>query len=72
MYDEGEGADTDDSVAEIDGVRLIIELGELNEIGGDDCGVVVGRMNDVSKDVSRPSWMAMLGAVSDARRTEES
>ena len=34
--EDGDGAETDDSVMDIDGVRLIIELGERSEIGGED------------------------------------
>jgi hypothetical protein len=45
-----------DTVLVSDGsVMLITELGDRREAGGEDKAAVVGRMKDVSKDVSRPS-----------------
>lgn len=55
-----------------EGSRLINELGEESKMAGDDAGAVVGRKIDVSNEVSKPSGMAILGAVGEARKIEES
>ena len=60
------------SMGEGEASGLISERGEDSKIAGDEVGVVVGRKNDVSNDVSRGSGIAILGAVGEARKIEES
>ena len=66
---------TDDerlSMGDGEGRGLISERGDESKMTGEDAGVVVGRRNEVSNEVSKPSGIAMLGAVGEALKIEES